>query len=172
MPVKCVDYKTQLEMVAAFDKGATVVEIADHFGCKNTTTRRVLMEHNKVPPANYHKTKDEIEMLTVLAAQGINNAPPLRVRLTAAAAHRVAPPMLVVSTQGHTPCVPSFQQLKIGDEVLTQAKGWNVITDLQMQDIPLMQLGKSNAVVRFYTEENVPTGYGVSGAVIDWRSNS
>lgn len=174
MPVKCVSPSDQRALVQAFVDGNSVSEIVEHFGLKNTTVRRVLVEHGKLPSVNYHKTAEEIEMLRVLRLANINTAHDLRLRIgnSAPAVAKVAlQPMPVPQSQPLR--LPTFAELKIGDQVMTAARGWSCISDLKMDGIkPLMQFEKTNVWFLFYTPDNVPVGYQANYAVIDWRSNS
>lgn len=175
MPVKCVSPSDQTAIVKAFTDGNTVSEIVEHFGLKNTTVRRVLVEHNKLPSVNYHKTADEIEMLRVLRLAGISTAPDLRAKL-ANSTSIVAPVALqpMPSAHPHPLRLPAFAELKVGNQVMTAAQGWNYVSELKTDALnrPLMRLGESDSWVLFYTPDNVPTGFMSSYAVIDWRSNS
>ncbi len=174
MPVKCVSPSGQQALVQAFVDGNSVSEIVEHFGLKNTTVRRVLVEHGKLPSVNYHKTAEEIEMLRVLRLANINTAHDLRAKL-ANSTPIVAPVALqpMPSSHPHPLRLPAFAELKVGDQVMTAAQGWSYVYDLKMDGLkPLMQLDKSNAWFLFYTPDSVPVGYQPNFAVIDWRSKS
>lgn len=78
MPIPSVSPETQAVIVAEYHKGTTsAVELSHLFDLKPTTVRRILAEH-KLISINYHKTKDEIELLEYLKTLGVSRADQIR----------------------------------------------------------------------------------------------
>lgn len=81
MPIPSVSPETQADIVAEYHKGTTsAVELSKLFDLKKTTVRRILAEHNLVS-INYHKNKNEIEILEYLKTLGVTEVDQIRGRI-------------------------------------------------------------------------------------------
>lgn len=125
MAIKCLTHEQQLEIIEQFKEEISFSEIALNFNVGVTTIRRVLAEHDVIPPLAFHKTEDEVQMLQVLSFHGITNAEQLREKLK--------PVSTVVITETAIPETNPKIDVTLfasGGQYFNQIEGWVTIKEV------------------------------------------
>lgn len=162
MAIKCLSPQQQTAIIEGHKDGNSHTDLALAFGVGVTTIRRVLAEHKIIPPLAFHKSREEVEMLGVLAMHNISTAQELRDALK---------PPLTQLPNGLTPAptiafedavastainVASF---KAGDEYYSEAEGWVKIKSCEYDE--------DEGEFYILDTDNSPLFVGVNGRVDD-----